>query len=620
MRKIAILTAISSVLPVSALDLSGAETADTANVLEEVVVTGSNINVPQKLLPYTVSVIDSRQLEATGQTQILSAISGMVPSLFVTQRNIFGFGVSSNGAGHIKLRGVGGDRASAVLMMVDGQPQFAGLYSHHIADFYDKEYVDHIEVLRGPGSVLYGSNAMAGTINVITKTAKENGVHTTIQSQYGSYNTWLSSATNTVRYGKFSSLVSLSYNRTDGTVENFDFKQADGYAKAGYDFSDKWSAYLDYTLMNFIGNDPVYPTLSDPESTDIYHQNITRGEAAATVANNYGNTSGSARIYYNYGNHFVDDPRHFHSKDDRLGVILYQNFRPWRGASATVGFDFDRYAGEIPVSGGNTHTEGSMSTMSRKAITEYSPYLTLSQMFLENLIYLNGGLRMANSDMFDTQWIPQFGISLNPGYGLTVKGNLAMGYRNPSFRELYLYRMANPDLQPEKMMNYELSLGKSFSRYLSAEITAYYSKGDNMIQTVDMQNQNTGRFINKGIEFSARSHPLDNIWLSATYSYLHTSLENLTGAPKNQYFIGLEWNPWKFLNIGADLKGIGGLYVAEGIKHQNYALLNLKMTWDICRYVSLFTRLENITDARYMINRGYEMPGFTAMGGFKVRF
>ncbi len=620
MRHIAFFTAIASVVSVSALDLSGAEIVDTTKVLNEVVVTGTNSRVPQKLLPYTVSVIDNRQLEATGQTQILSAISGMVPSLFVTQRSIFGFGVSNNGAGHIKLRGVGGDRASAVLMMVDGQPQFAGIYSHHIADFYDKEYVERIEVLRGPGSVLYGSNAMAGTINVITKTAKENGVRTTIQSQYGSYNTWLSSATNTVRYGNFSSLVSLSYNRTDGTARNFDFKQADGYAKVGYDFSDKWSAYLDYTLMNFRGNDPIYPTLSNPESTDIYRQNIIRGEAAATVSNNYGATSGTTRIYYNYGNHFVDDPRHFHSKDDRLGVIIYQNFKPWRNASATIGFDFDTYSGEIPVSGGNSHTESSMSTIARKTVTEYSPYITLSQMFLDNLININGGLRMANSDKFDTQWIPQFGFSINPGFGLTVKGNLAMGYRNPSFRELYLYRMANPDLQPEKMMNYELSVGKSFSRYFSAEVTAYYSKGDNMIQQVDMKNLNTGRFINKGIEVSAHSHPLDNLWLTATYSYLHTSLENLVGAPKHQYFIGAEWKPWKFLNIGADLKGIGGLYVAEGIEYQNYALLNLKVTWDICRYVSIFTRLENITDAEYMINRGYEMPGFTAMGGVKVRF
>lgn len=603
-----------------AFEMCGAERRDSTTLLNEVVVTGSNSAVPENLLPYTVSVIDNRQLEATGQTQVLSAISGMVPSLFVSQRSVFGFGVSNGGAGHIKLRGVGGDRASAVLMMVDGQPQFAGIYSHHIADFYDKEYVDRIEVLRGPGSVLYGSNAMAGAINVITKNAKKDGVATTLQSQYGSYNTWLSSITNTVRYGRFSSLVSLSYDRTDGTVDNFGFSQADGYAKVGYDFSDKWKGSLDYTLMNFRGDDPIYPTLADPESTDIYHQNITRGEAGMTISDSYGSTSGAARIYYNYGNHFVDDPRHFHSKDDRFGVLLYQNFTPWKNAGATVGFDFDLYSGAIPVSGGNSHTEGSLSTISRKRITEYSPYVTLSQTLAGDIVSLSAGVRMANSDRFDTQWIPQFGFSLNPGREWTVKGNLAMGYRNPSFRELYLYRMANTDLESEKMMNYEISAGKKFSRYFSLDLTAYYSKGDNMIQTVDMKNQNTGRFINKGIEVSARSHPVDNLWLTATYSYLHTSLRNLVGAPKNQYFLGVEWNPWKFLNIAADLKGTGGLYVADDYKHQEYALLNLKVTYEIFRYVSVFLRLENITDARYTINRGYEMPGITALGGFRLRF
>lgn len=609
---------ILSALPATAS--AAKESADSIHPLGEVVVTGTNAGVAKNRLPYSVSVIGEERLQATGQTQVLSAISGMVPSLFVSERSIFGFGVSNGGSGHIKLRGVGGDRASAVLMMVDGQPQFAGIYSHHIADFYDKEYVERVEVLRGPGSVLYGSNAMAGAINVITKQAAADGVHTTISTQYGSYNTWLTSATNTTRFGRFNSLASVSYNRTDGTVDNFDFKQADGYVKVGYDFSTRWKAAADYTLMHFKGNDPIYPKLSNPESTDIYSQSITRGEASLSATNTYAGTNGTARVYYSYGSHFVDDPRHFHSRDDRFGVIVYQNFSPWRGASATVGFDFDRYSGEIPVSGGNQHAPGSMSTIGRKKINEYSPYVTLSQSLGGELLNLNGGVRMANSDMFDTQWVPQLGFALNPGDGYTVKGTLAMGYRNPSFRELYLYRMANPDLQPEKMMNYEVSAGKRFSRYLNIDVTLYYSRGRDMIQVLDNRNTNTGRFINKGVEVSASSHPLDNLRLYASYSYLHTSLNNLTGAPKNQYYLGGELTLWDRLKIAADLKGTGSLYVADDVKHQNYALLNMKLTYSVCRYADIFTRLENITDARYTINRGYEMPGFTALGGIKVSF
>ena len=601
---------------------ASAQVVDTTRIyrIGEVVVTGSNHATGRNLLPYTVSTVKSSQLEATGQSQLLSAISGQVPGLFVSERNVLGFGVSNGGSGGIKIRGVGGSPTNAVLMMVDGQPQFAGIYSHHVADFYETEYVDRVEVLRGPGSVLYGSNAMGGVINVITKNADRNGVHTTLTSQYGSYNTWRSSLVNTVRLGNFSSLISLGYDRTDGLEDNFDFKQGSLYAKLGYDFSQLWKLRVDYSLMNFVGNDPVYPKLSNPESTDIYHQNITRGEASLSLSNYYERTNGCVRIYYSYGNHYIDDPKHFHSLDDRFGVLAYQNVRSWKDASVTLGFDYDTYTGKIPVSGGNAHTEGSISTISRKSITEYSPYITFSQDWFEGALILNAGLRMANSDRFGTQWIPQGGLVIHPAEGWTVKASLSEGYRNPSFREMYLYRSANPELDPERMMNYEVTVEKTFSRYFSMDVTGYYSKGDNLIQTVDMKNENAGRFINKGIEVSASSCPIDKLNLRASYSYLHTSLDNLTAAPRNQYFLGFGWQALPKLKMDAELKGIGGLYVSNQTEHQKYVLLNMKITYMAFRALELFVTLNNITNIGYMINRGYTMPGFNGMGGFKVHF
>ncbi len=619
--------------------------ADTTRVhdLGEVVVTGSNQATSRNLLPYTVSIVNSRQLEATGKTQLLSALSGEVPSLFVSQRNIFGFGVSNGGSGGIKIRGVGGSPTNAILMMVDGQPQFAGLYSHPVADFYETEHVDHVEVLRGPGSVLYGSNAMGGVINVITKQPRQDGVRTTLSSQYGSYNTWQSSITNTVRKGKFSSLVSLGYDRTDGLQDNFDFKQSSLYAKVGYDMTRNWSLHADYSLMNFIGNDPIYAKLENAQSNDIYHQNVTRGEASLTLSNQYGNgaaydgletsaTNGTVRVYYSYGNHYIDDPNHFHSLDDRFGILAYQNFNPWKTATATVGFDFNTYTGKIPMSGGHAYGDGSrqaqMQTISRKNITEYSPYVTLQQSLLNGALTLNGGLRMANSDRFGSHWLPQVGFAVHPGNDWTLKASLAKGYRNPSFREMYLYAMANPDLDPESMMNYEVSIGKRFSRYLSMDATAYFSEGSNLIQTIAVpnseggttrRNMNTGSFINKGIEVSAQSHPLDVLQLRASYSYLHTSLSALTAAPKNQYFLGIGWQALRQLSVDAELKGVGGLYVNDNVERQNYALLGLHLTYKPISCLDIFVHFDNITDAKYQINYGYQMPGFTVTGGVKVR-
>lgn len=606
--------ALAAVAATTAFGSDSALAPDTVNMLNEIVVTGTGTSVQQRLLPYAVSTVGERTLEATGQTQLLAAISGMVPGLFVSERSVLGFGVSNGGSGHIKIRGIGGDRASAVLVMVDGQPQFAGIYSHHIADFYGKENVERVEVLRGPASVLYGSNAMAGTINVITRNAS-GGVHTDLTVQYGSFNTLLTTVSNTARVGHFSSVASLSYNRTDGNIDKLTFRQADGYAKVGYEFSPHWKAYADYTLMNFRGRDGIYPTLSDPTSTDVYRQNVTRGEVSLSATNTYGRTQGTARMYYTYGNHYIDDPRHFHSTDSRYGITLFQSTRTWRGADIGIGFDFDSYGGLIPMSGG---TDTGMGILPHRTIVEYSPYLVASQSVAGGLLCLDGGLRLAMSNRFDSRLVPQFGVAVNPWAGWTFKGNLAMGFRNPSFRELYLYRMANPDLEQERMMNYEVTVGRSFGRLFSVELTAYYSKGDNMIQVVDFKNQNTGRFINKGIEVSARSMPLRNLWVSATYSYLHTNLHNLTGAPRHQYYIGAEWRPVEPLSIAMDLKGTSRLFVADDMDYQSYALLNTKISWQVWRHLCLMLRLENITDARYTINRGYPMPGFTVLGGVRI--
>ncbi|MBR4294187.1 MAG: TonB-dependent receptor [Bacteroidaceae bacterium] len=592
--------------------------------IDEIVVTGSNGAVGRNLQPYTVSTVTAAQIESTGKGQLLSALSGTVPGLFITERNILGFGISNGGAGGIKIRGVGGSPTNAVLMMVDGQPQFAGIFSHHVADFYTTEYVERVEVLRGPGSVLYGSNAMGGVINVITKESAREGSFTTLSTEYGSYNTWRSSATNMSRVGKFSSLVSLTYDRTDGTEENFDFNQKSLYAKVGYDISREWSARADYSLTGSIGNDPIYARLDNPSATDIYHQNITRGEASLSFANNYGGMNGNVRTYYSYGNHYVDDPRHFHSLDDRFGIIAYENIALWNGANGSVGFDFDTYTGEIPVSGGNGHTPGSLATIRRKSITEYSPYIAMSQSLLRGRMILNGGLRMANSDRFGTEWVPQCGVVLHPGGEWMIKGSFAKGYRNPSFKELYLYRMANADLSPEQMTNCEITVGKSFSGVANVELTAFCSDGDNLIQVVDMKNRNTGSFVNKGVEFSASAQAAENLSLRASYSYLHTSLDDLVAAPKNQFYVAVQWLPLSGLTVDASLKAVDGLYVSPEERSEDFMLLGAKISYialrkaDKSRLLEFFTTFDNITDCSYTINRGYKMPGFTFSLGTKL--
>lgn len=588
-----------------------------SDTISEVVVTGSGSRVRAALLPYSVSVLRHGEIEAMGRTRVLDALSGAVPSLFVTQRGILGYGVSNGGAGHIKMRGVGGDRASATLLMVDGQPQFAGIYSHHIADCYTTDDVERVEVLRGPGSVLYGSNAMAGVINIITRVPASNSL--SLYAQGGSYGTWRTALTATARYGKASSATTVSYDRSDGTVPQFGFRQWQGSERLAYDINRHWRAGASLSLSDIHDDDPIYPRLKDPRSTDIYSQHIIRGSASASLTHDYGTVSGRLLTYGSWGNHFIDDPRHFHSLDDRFGLMVSETLRLWPGSDITVGFDFDTYSGRIPVSGGKAHTSGSLSTIGRKSITEYSPYAAALQQFFGGRIVLSAGLRIAMSDRFSTHAVPQVGLAWHPAADWTLRGSVASGYRNPSFRELYLYKMANADLNPERLTNYELTLSKAFGHIVSLSLTVYLEDGHDMIEQRDMRNENTGSFTNRGIEFEGTLHPMKSLSLRATSSYLTSSLRYLTAAPRHQYYIGASWTPCRRLQINADLRGAARLYVAEDVSRQSFALVGLGADWHVAGQLSLNFRLDNLANKRYYINKGYLMPGFTAMGGVNIK-
>ena len=188
-----------------------AEPSDSLS-LGEVVVTGTRNATDVRHLPFTVSVIDRNTLTLEHQTSLLPTVMQQVPSLFVTSRGMMGYGVSGGAAGGINLRGITGG-AGQLLVLIDGHPQYSGVYGHPIADSYQTLMAERVEVLRGPASMLYGSNAMGGVLNIVTRQMKENGVRTNINLGAGSWGTIQAEASNQVRSGRFSS-TSMSAQTT----------------------------------------------------------------------------------------------------------------------------------------------------------------------------------------------------------------------------------------------------------------------------------------------------------------------------------------------------------------------------------------------------------------------
>jgi len=157
--------------------------------IDEVVVTATRASVNRSNVPMTVSVVNREEIEESNESALLPALSEHVPGMFITQRGVTGFGVSTGGTGGISLRGVGGSPTTELLVLIDGHPQYMGIMGHHLPDAYVASDVEKVEVIRGTASILYDSNAMGGAINIITRRHDKPGWSAGGRMMYGSYNT-----------------------------------------------------------------------------------------------------------------------------------------------------------------------------------------------------------------------------------------------------------------------------------------------------------------------------------------------------------------------------------------------------------------------------------------------
>ena len=572
----------------------------------------------------TVTVIEREKLTEQHQTSILPTVMQQVPGLFVTSRSMMGYAVSTGAAGGINLRGITGG-AGQLLVLIDGHPQYNGIYGHPIADSYQTLMAERVEVLRGPASVLYGSNAMGGVLNIVTRSMRENGVRTTVDLGVGSYGIIQAEASNQLRSGKFSSTLSAQYSRTDNHRPRMGFEQYGGYLKLGYDINNHWNTYIDANLTHFNASYPG--TVSSP----LYDadQWITRGVVSAALENHYNRTSGALSVYTNFGRHKIDDgtanpeqptQRYFRSKDALIGVSWYQSAQLFEGNRLTVGVDYQHIYGHAYYTSKQTgevlDTPNKQSGKSYR--NEIAGYVDFRQ-DLTSWLTIDAGLRVDHHSVVGTEWVPQAGIVVRPIQTGEIKAMVSKGFRNPTMREMYLYPPSNEELKPERLWNYELSWKHRLGAF-NYGANLFYIKGDNMIQTVNRQNVNTGEIKNYGMELEA-DWRISNHWaVSTNHSLLHME-HHVIAAPTYKGFLGANYNCDKW-SVIAGLQYISGLYTAVGDAEQkeNFCLLNASVNYALTKYLTLWVHGENLLAQSYEINLGYPMPRATFMGGVNLRF
>lgn len=593
-------------------------------MLNELLVTAP-VKTDVQLTPLDVTVVDASTIEKSTETSLLPVLMQKVPGMFVSERGFAGYGVSGGAAGTVNIRGVGG--GNKVLFMIDGQPQWAGIFGHALPDTYVSNGVEHVEVVKGPSSLLYGSNAMGGSVNIITRHQSQEGMSGSARAMFGSFSTQKFNLSTGLKKGPLSATVSGQLDRSNGYRDNSEFWLANEYLNLRYIASGHWSTGVNAEMTQTRAENPG--TLQSPLLS--MWTKVFRGTGAVFANNSYDRLHGGMQAYINWGSNLVDDgyapdadPRTylFNSTDYNMGFTVFETVNPWRDNDLSAGIDFQHWGGHSWNSDKETGTE---SADFKKCENEVAGYIMMQQGLIDNMLSLNAGVRLQHGSQYGNVWVPQAGVIVHPITTADIKFSFSKGFRSPNLRELYLYAPANPDLRPEYMYNYELSYSQQLlDGRLTLGAALYYIDGKDMIQTERIdgrpKNMNVGEFHNKGFELEGAWRIAPQWSLSANYAYLHT--DNLTiHAPKNTLNAQLGFNPGP-LALTLESTSVWSLRNGTPEGTTDYTLLNFKAayTYGVRVPVTLFAKVDNFTNRHYEVVYGCPMPGATVMGGVEFKF
>lgn len=549
------------------------------------------------------------EISRTAARTVLDGVDRVVAGAFVTRRGVMGYGIATNGTGGLSIRGVGESPNAGVLVVVDGRPDFQGLMGHPLPDFYSLSDAATVTVIEGPASVLYGSNAMGGVVE-IKPWIPSQGASTRLTTSFGSFYTGQHRLSHGAAFRRGYYTVNAGLSHTSGDRPGSAFRAQDGSVTAGYNLSPVWRASVEGRYGHFYVEDPG--PLSAPLSGS--YAAVGRGGFTADLSNSTASTWGYVRAYSSYGRNFITDG--FRSTDRTTGVRIDQNLALAETLTLETGADVVNYGGAA------RNVRGPLDYGSH-VLTSAAVFGRPQWAVAPNLRIFAGG-RYEHNSLFGDTTVPEAGAVWTPRMRVAVSLEAAKGYRNPTIRELYLFPAPNPGLMPERMWNYQASVRVHPLDSLTATVTGFYSRLSNLIVTTGyyprLVSQNTGAALNRGVEATGRWRPSWRLAIQSGYAYLRST--NLAPyVPSNKLTYGAD------INAGRVFVYFGGMVVGErwadtrhAARLAGYHLGELKLTAPLGARWRVFTLVDNLFDRAYSVVPGYPMPGVNAMGGLSLSF
>ncbi|TKI70970.1 TonB-dependent receptor [Sulfurimonas crateris] len=579
--------------------------------LEQITVTSAT-KTAQSIEDVTsnVNVITSKEIEEKHYTTVTEALN-----------SISGINFTSNGGlgttSAVYLRGLDSKRT---LVLIDGirYNDITGLNGAPFGDLMIGD-IEQIEIIKGAQSGIWGADATAGVINIITKSAK-TGLHGSINAEFGSFNTKKYGLLASYKEDRYYIKAGLQQVDTDGFTaqspngDNIDMYEDDGYKnttsniKLGFNFDENNKIDMSHTII-------YSKTESDPFATPNGIEDSITEDSFSQVNFNHKNSFTELDVYAKLSIFNRDYPQGWTKKfDGEIQEYGIKSNTPYNDDDFVVfGLDYKTFE----------HKNDLQKKYNNKAV-----FLTNSNEFtlLGSKTVVSESIRFDDYDKFDDKTTGKLGVKhfCKSVEGLITSANIGSSYNVPTIYNLYDPTYGNENLTPENTMSYDLSVG-----YKEFKVTYFNSTTKDMID-FDL---NTWKYFNatgetkiQGFEIEYNTKLGEDVSLTSNYTWLdakNSDDEVLSRRPKNTINLALDYYGVKNLHIGINGEYIGERYSNDnesGTRTGKYTVVNLVTNYSLNKNISIYAKIENLFDKYYQVLDGYATAPLSAYAGIKAQF
>ena len=615
---------------VGLIALTTATRAFAEDTAETVVVSATRIPTPQSQVASSITVITADDIAAK-DLQTLPDVLQDVPGLNVVQTG------GPGGQTSVFMRGT---NSNHVKVLVDGIDVGDPSSSNDTFDFgqFLTPDIAKIEVLRGPQSGLYGSDAIGGVIDIITKSG-EGPAQFTAGVEGGSFDTFNQMGGVSGSEGGFHYRANIEHFYAGATpvtplellapgeARNDDrYDNVTASTKLGYDATDNFDLGFvgRYTnaQLHFTGDDFTtgYPDATRSESGVLEY--FTRTTAHLVLFNGFlEQTLGFAYSSTSSTDASPDDPTSYFA-GDRIKVDWQGNLRFSDNEIVILGAEHEREEIRVPFSAGMSIDSGYGELQS-----------TLTDNFFNTI-----SLRYDDNDRFGSKVTYRVAPTyLIAATGTKLKASVGTGFKAPTLSELFqnfpsFGFFANPNLKPETSVGYDAGFEQSlFADKVQFGATYYRNDIKNLIDfnATFTSNANIGKAETDGVEAFVAYQPIENLNLRADYTYTEANDEiahlELERRPKNKLSVDARWHATDALSFDVDVLYVGSWTdtdregFVQNVRWPGYTTADVAVNYDVNDMFTVYGRVSNLADENYQDPRGFLQPGRGFYAGIKAR-